>query len=304
MRIVISGASGLIGSMLVRVLRSEDDGNAHEVLRLVRREARSADEITWDPDAGRAPDPAALAGVDAVVNLSGVGIGEHRWTPDFKQQILRSRLTSTSLLAETLAGLESPPRVLLSASGIGYYGDTGDHVVDEHSPAGDDFMADVCVQWEGATAAATAAGVRTVLLRSGLVLSTKGGALGRVLPLFRAGLGGRLGSGRQYVSWIARPDHIAAIRFLLEADAVSGPVNLTSPNPITNADYTKAIGDAVHRPALFWAPPQALRIGLGGITDTVITGQRAVPARLSDAGFTFSYPEVGPALRALVEANA
>ena len=303
MRIAISGASGLIGSTLVRVLRSEDDGRAHQVLRLVRREPKDDDEIGWDPDHGRAPDLNALAGVDAVINLSGVGIGEHRWTPEFKRQILQSRVAPTGLLAETVAKLDPPPRVLLSASAVGYYGDTGDQVVDEQAAPGSDFMAGVCVQWEAAAAPATQAGVRTVLLRSGVVLSTKGGALGRILPLFRAGLGGRLGSGQQYFSWIARPDHIAALRFLLDAD-LSGPVNVTAPAPVTNAEYTKAVGEAVRRPALFWAPSAALRVGLGGLADTVITGQRVVPHRLSEAGFSFGYPEIGEALQALVAANA
>jgi uncharacterized protein len=304
MKIVIAGSSGLIGSALVRVLRSEGDGHAHQVLRLVRREAAADDEVTWDPGAGRGPDAAALEGVDAAINLAGVGIGDHRWTDDYKRQILQSRVSSTTVLAEALARLEPRPRVLLSGSAIGYYGDTGDTEVDENSPAGDDFLAEVAETWEEAAAAAADAGIRTVRLRTGIVLSTKGGALGKVLPMFRVGIGGRLGSGKQYLSWIARPDYVAAVRFLLEADGISGPVNMTAPNPVTNREYTKAVADAVHRPALFPAPTAALKLAIGGFAGSVVGGQRVIPKRLLEAGFEFAYPEIGPALRALIEANA
>jgi uncharacterized protein len=303
MKILVAGSSGLIGSALVRVLQSERDGYAHEVLRLVRREVAAEDEVFWDPDHGQGPDPKLLNGVDAAINLAGVGLGDHRWNDDYKTQILQSRLSSTGLLVKALTQLEPLPQVLLSGSAIGYYGDTGDAEVDEESPAGKDFLSDVSVQWEAAAEPAAEAGIRTVLLRTGIVLSTKGGALGKVLPLFRAGAGGRLGSGRQYLSWIARPDHIAAMRFLLEAD-VSGPVNLTAPNPVTNREYTKAIAAAVHRPALFPAPTPALKIALGEFAESVVTGQRVLPTRLLDAGFEFGYPDVGAALRALVGANA
>jgi uncharacterized protein (TIGR01777 family) len=303
MKILVAGSSGLIGSALVRVLQSERDGYAHEVLRLVRREVAAEDEVFWDPDHDQGPDPKLLNGVDAAINLAGVGLGDHRWNDDYKTQILQSRLSSTGLLVKALTQLEPLPQVLLSGSAIGYYGDTGDAEVDEESPAGKDFLSDVSVQWEAAAEPAAEAGIRTVLLRTGIVLSTKGGALGKVLPLFRAGAGGRLGSGRQYLSWIARPDHIAAMRFLLEGD-VSGPVNLTAPNPVTNREYTKAIAAAVHRPALFPAPTPALKIALGEFAESVVTGQRVLPTRLLDAGFEFGYPDVGAALRALVGANA
>jgi uncharacterized protein len=311
MKIVVAGSSGLIGSALVRVLRSEADGQAHEVLRLVRRTAMADDEVSWDPDNRRGPDVAALQGVDAAINLAGVGVGDHRWTDDYKRQILDSRVSSTELLAQALAQLEPRPRVLLSGSAVGYYGDTGDTEVDEDSPAGTDFLAEVAVAWEAAAAGAADAGIQTVHLRTGIVWSTKGGALGKVLPMFRAGAGGRLGSGKQYLSWIARPDYIAAVRYLLSADGsigsadgVSGAVNMTAPNPVTNREYTKAVAAAVHRPALFPAPAAALKIALGGFADSVVTGQRVIPKRLLDAGFEFAYPEVGPALRALIEANA
>jgi uncharacterized protein len=304
MKIVIAGSSGLIGSALVRVLRSEGDGQAHQVLRLVRREAAADDEVTWDPGAGRGPDAAALAGVDAAINLAGVGIGDHRWTDDYKRQILQSRVSSTTVLAEALTRIEPRPQVLLSGSAIGYYGDTGDTEVDENSPAGHDFLAEVAETWEAATTPAADAGIRTVRLRTGIVLSTKGGALGKVLPMFRVGVGGRLGSGKQYLSWIARPDYVAAVRFLLEADGISGPVNMTAPNPVTNREYTKAVADAVHRPALFPAPTAALKLAIGGFAGSVVGGQRVIPKRLLEAGFEFAYPEIGLALRALIEANA
>jgi uncharacterized protein len=304
MKIVVTGSSGLIGSALVRVLNSEGEGHAHEVLRLVRREASAPDEISWDPATGRGPDVERLRGVDAAINLAGAGLGDHRWSAAYKKEILDSRTSSTRLLAEALAGLERKPAVLLSGSAIGIYGETGDRFVDEDAPLATDFAATVAREWEEAAVAASDAGIRTVFLRTGIVLSTKGGALGKVLPLFKAGVGGRLGSGRQYISWIARPDHIAAMRFLLDAHEISGPVNLTAPNPVTNREYTKAIATAVHRPALFPAPSLALKAVLGEFAGNVVGGQRVLPKRLGEAGFEFGYSDIGPALRALVEANA
>jgi uncharacterized protein len=304
MKIVVTGSSGLIGSALVRVLGSEGEGHAHEVLRLVRREATAEDEISWDPAAGRGPELKRLQGVDAAINLAGAGLGDHRWSDGYKKEILDSRISSTRLLTEALASLSPKPRVLLSGSAIGFYGDTGDRFVDEDAPAAQDFAATTAREWEAAAGAASDAGIRTVFLRTGIVLSTKGGALGKVLRLFKAGVGGRLGSGHQYISWIARPDHIAAMRFLLDADDISGPVNLTAPNPVTNREYTKAIAAAVHRPALFPAPSLALKAVLGEFAGNVVGGQRVLPKRLVDAGFEFGYSEIGPALHALVEANA
>ncbi len=300
MRILVSGSSGLVGSALTRVSRGEGD----QVLRLVRRPAKTDDEVSWDPASGAAPDPAAIDGVDAVVHLAGAGVGDHRWTDAYKREIRDSRERSTGLLATALATLERPPSVFLSGSAIGYYGDAGDAELDENSPAGTDFLAGVSQEWEAASEPAAAAGIRTVRLRTGIVLSTRGGALGKVLPLFRVGLGARLGSGKQYVSWIARPDHIAALRFLLKADDVSGAVNITAPNPVTNADYTKQIAAAVHRPAFLISPAAALRVALGEFADTVVTGQRVLPARLLEAGFTFSYPKLDAALRALLDAQS
>lgn len=304
MKIIVTGSSGLIGSALVRVLSSEGEGHAHEVLRLVRREASADDEISWDPAAGRGPDLKRLQGVDAAINLAGAGLGDHRWTDAYKKEIVESRTSSTRLLTQALASLDAKPAVVLSGSAIGIYGETGDRFVDEDSPLAEDFAATTARVWEEAAEPASDAGIRTVFLRTGIVLSTKGGALGKVLPLFKAGVGGRLGSGRQYLSWIARPDHIAAIRFLLEADDISGPVNLTAPNPVTNRDYTKAVATAVHRPALFPAPSLALKAVLGEFAGNVVGGQRVVPKRLVEAGFEFGYPEIAPALRALVDAHA
>lgn len=299
MRILVSGSSGLIGSAFVRASRADGD----EVLRLVRRAPVATDEVGWDPTRGQGPEPAAIDGIEAVVHLAGAGLGDHRWTASYKRQLRTSRVDSTVLLSTAIAALPNRPRVFLSGSAVGYYGDTGDRPVDENSPPGNDFLARLCQDWEAAAAPAAAAGVRTVLLRSGIVLSTAGGALGTVLPLFRAGLGGRLGSGRQYVSWIARPDHVAALRFLLRAEQFSGPVNLTAPSPVSNAAYTKAIAAAVRRPAFFAVPAPVLRAVLGEFAGTVLTGQRVLPQRLTDAGFEFGCPEVGQAVRTVVSAR-
>lgn len=300
MRILVSGSSGLVGSALTRVSRGEGD----QVLRLVRRPAKADDEVSWDPSSDTAPDLSAIDGVDAVVHLAGAGIGDHRWTDTYKREIRDSRVRSTALLASTLSRLERPPRVFLSGSAVGYYGNARDTEVDENSPAGSDFLADVVKEWEAAATPAIDAGIRTVCLRSGIVLSTRGGALGKVLPLFRAGIGARLGSGKQYVSWIARPDHVSALRFLLNADDVSGAVNVTAPTPVTNAEYTRDIAAAVHRPAFLISPAAALRVALGEFADTVVTGQRVLPKRLLDAGFTFAYPKLDAALRALLDSQS
>jgi len=297
-KVVIAGASGLIGCALVNSLT----GDGHEVLRLVRRHARGSDEASWDPSSRRL-DGELLAGADAVVNLAGVGIGDRRWSDEHKRLVLSSRLDATTTIATALAALrgdERPP-VLLNASAVGFYGDTKEEAVDESAPQGDGFLADVVRQWEEATRPAVDAGVRVVTARSGIVLSADGGALGKVLPLFKLGLGGKLGSGRQWMSWIAMPDEIAALRFLLSNDDISGPVNLTAPEPVRNRDYTKAIARAVRRPALAVVPPVALRAALGGFADEgVLVSQRVLPSRLEDAGFTFTYADVDSALTALL----
>lgn len=298
MRIAVTGSSGLIGSRLVPALR--DDG--HDVLRLVRRTPRTLDEHRWAPE-HRQIDVEILRDVDAVINLAGVGIGDHRWTPRYKQAIVASRVDATSTISDALAKLASDdrgrPRVLLSASAVGWYGDTGDRIVDESAPPGTDFLARVCQDWEAATAPAADAGVGVTHLRTGLVLGP-GGLIGRMAPLFRLRLGGRLGSGRQYWPWIALDDEIAAIRFLLTAP-VSGPVNLTAPNPVTNAEFTRALAQVVDRPAVLPVPGFALRIALGEFAPVgVLAGQRAVPAKLLDTGFPFTYPDLEEALRAAV----
>lgn len=296
LRVAVTGSSGLIGSHLVRALR--DDG--HEVLRLVRRTPRTADEHRWDPQHRRI-DPALLADVDTVVNLAGAGIADRRWSRPRKARVLASRVDATTTVSTALASaaLAAPgrQRVLLSASAVGWYGDTGNRVVDESAPAGTDFLARVCADWEAATGPARGAGVRVVTLRTGLVLGP-GGLLGRMAPLFRLGVGGRLGSGRQYWPWIALADEVGAIRFLLTA-AVSGPVNLTAPEPVTNAEFTRALGRVVHRPAVLPVPGPALSLALGEFARIgVLAGQRAVPAKLLDAGYRFGCTDLDAALRA------
>jgi uncharacterized protein (TIGR01777 family) len=298
MKVAVTGSSGLIGPELVRSLRAE----GHEVLRLVRRTPRTADEHRWDPAHHRIP-PGLLDDVDAVVNLAGVGVGDRRWTSKHKQQVLDSRVDSTTTVSRALADAAAREpgraRVLLSASGVGWYGNTGARVVDETAPAGKDFLARVCVHWEGATAPAAAAGVRVATLRTGLVLGP-GGLLGRLLPLFRLGLGGKLGNGRQYVPWISLRDEVDAIRFLLTAP-VSGPVNLTGPAPVTNAEFTAALAAAVHRPAFLTVPAPALQLVLGEFAPVgVLAGQRAVPTVLQAAGYTHRHPDLTSALRSAI----
>ncbi len=305
MKILVSGASGLIGSALIRVLRAEGDGSAHQVLRLVRHAPTADDEVGWKPDEGTGPDIGALEGVDAVIHLAGAGLGDHRWSEEYKRTIENSRIGPTELLATSLAKLDHRPSVFLSASAIGYYGDTGDAVVDEKSLPGKDFLGQLCARWEEAAQPARDVGIRTIALRTGIVLTTKGGMLAKTLPLFRAGLGTRLGSGKQYVSWIARPDHVKAMRFLLDADDISGPVNLTAPQPVTNSQYTKSLATAVHRPSWFFgAPGPLLKAAIGGFADSIVAGQRVIPNTLLAAGFEFGYPDVDVALRELIAAAA
>jgi len=298
-KIAVTGSSGLIGSALLPALR--DDG--HTVLRLVRRPPSDADEIRWDPGT-RTLDPAALAGVDAVVNLAGVGIGDRRWTAARKQAVLASRLDATETVSAAVAAADPRPRVLLSASAIGWYGDTGDTTVDESAPAGNDFLAEVCRRWEAATQAAAGAGVRVAHLRSGLVCG-KGGLLGRLLPLARLGLASPLGSGRQWWSWISLADEVGAIRHVLGThvpagtDGIAGPVNLTGPEPVTNREFTKALGRVVHRPVVLPPVPRvALRLAIGEFADVgVVAGQRVRPRVLEESGYRFRHETVEQALR-------
>ena len=259
----------------------------------------SADETEWDPETGTI-DAAGLAGVDGVVHLSGATIGR-RWTEARKAEILDSRVTSTTLLAKTLAVLDPRPSVLVCAGGIGIYGDRGDEILTDESALGDGFLAEVGAAWENACGPARTAGIRVVNLRGGIVLSRKGGALGRMLTPFRLGVGGRIGSGKQWWSWIAIDDLLGAIRFALEGD-LEGPVNIVSPNPVTNEQFTKALGKALGRPTVFPLPAFAARAMFGEMADeALLTGQRALPARLLDAGFEFDYPELGGALGRALE---
>ena len=290
-RIAITGASGLIGSALVGHLKSE----GHTVQRLVRRATVAPDEIQWDPKTGYV-DIEALRGVDAVIHLAGVGVGDKRWTKRYKSEILNSRLLGTTAIANAVA--EVKPQVFISASAIGWYGDSGNRAVVESDSVGNDFLAAVCREWEGA--ADLAGDVRTVKLRTGLVLDPTGGALGRMLPLFRFGLGGKLGSGKQWWSWITLHDVVRAIIFTLE-HPITGPVNLTTPNPVTNQEFTAALARAMNRPALFPAPAIALKIALGGFASEVLGSKKVMPNALSDAGFVWDYPHVTNALTALID---
>ncbi|MBW4721692.1 TIGR01777 family oxidoreductase [Saccharothrix obliqua] len=292
MRVVVAGSSGFIGTALVAALR----GAEHEVVRLVRRRPAAPDERGWDPPAGRI-DAGALDGADAVVNLCGAGVGDKRWNHARKQVLLDSRTAPTEVLAAAVAEHGVP--TLVNASAIGYYGDTGDAVVDETAPSGTGFLAELCRQWEAATEAA--AEQRVVRLRTGLVISGTGGLFGRLTPLFRFFLGGRLGDGRQYMPWISLDDVIGAIVFVLEHEAISGPVNLTAPSPVTNAEFTRTLAHALHRPAPWVVPGFALRAVLGEIAgEGVLAGQRAVPKVLERHGFHFQHPALGAAVAVAV----
>ncbi|GAA1364476.1 TIGR01777 family oxidoreductase [Streptomyces beijiangensis] len=293
MRIVIAGASGLIGKALGLSLRAD----GHEVVRLVRRSPQGPDEVEWDPRREYV-DTEGLAGCGAVVNLAGAGVGDHRWTAAYKKELRDSRVLGTATLAEAVASLDVPPGVFLCGSALGFYGDTGDRAVDENAPPGDGFLASLCVEWEEAARAAEEAGVRTAFARTGLVVAREGGAWGKLFPLFRAGLGGRLGDGRQYWSFIALHDEVAALRHILDTDSLSGPVNLTGPEPVTNREVTAAMGRALHRPTLAAAPAFALRIALGEFAGDVLGSQRVLPTRLLESGFSFAFPSVDEAIGA------
>lgn len=290
-RIAITGASGLIGTALVGHLKSE----GHTVQRFVRRPVVAPDEIQWDPKTGYV-DIEALRGVDAVIHLAGVGVGDKRWSKKYKAEILNSRLLGTTAIARAVS--EVKPQVFISASAIGWYGESGNRAVVESDRVGDDFLAAVCREWE--VAADLAQGVRTVKIRTGLVLDPTGGALGKMLPLFRLGLGGKLGNGKQWWSWITLHDVIRAISFLLESK-IEGPVNLTSPNPVTNQEFTSALARAMHRPALFPAPAIGLKIALGGFSSEILGSKKVMPQELTNAGFTWDYPHITNALTALIE---
>ena len=293
MKVAITGAHGLIGAALADRLRS----SGHDVVGVVRGQPGSG-EVRWDPTTGEI-DAAGLEGIDAAVHLAGAGIGDKRWSTAYKGRVLDSRVQGTELLASTLAALRQPPRVLLSGSAVGFYGNRGDEVLTEESGPGRGFLADLCVRWEASTAAAEQAGIRVLHLRSGIVLARKGGALGKQLPLFRFGLGGRLGPGRQYTSWISLDDEVGAIDFALTADGLRGAANLTAPSPVTNAEFTATLGAALHRPAVLRVPAAALRLALGRemADEMLLAGQRVVPSALEASGFRFEHPDLAGALR-------
>jgi len=298
--VAISGASGLIGPATAATLQR----HGHTIKRLVRRAAREAAEIEWNPSAGTI-DAGALHGVDVVINLSGETLAQ-RWTASAKRRILESRTKPTLLLARTLASLSPRPSAFLSASAVGIYGSRGDAMLDEASPPGDDFLADVCKQWEAATEPASAAGIRVVHLRTAVVMSREGGMLAKLLPLFRAGIGGRIGDGRNWLSWIARSDCAEAIAFLAGTPEASGPVNLVAPNPVTNAEFTRVLAHVLGRPGFVTVPRLAMKLAFGEMArDTILASQRVAPRRLLEWGFEFACPTLESALRqALADRSA
>lgn len=296
MDVLVSGSSGLIGSALVPALGNE----GHRVLRLTRSGEDSEDAIQWDPSAGTI-DAAGLEGVDAVVHLAGESIAEGRWTPAKKTRIRDSRIDGTRLLAGALVDLPRPPEVMVSASASGHYGDRGNELLSEESAPGDNFLAGVCQEWEAAANPAREAGVRVVHPRFGVVLSTEGGALATTLPIFKLGGGGRIGSGRQYLSWISIDDVVGAILHALTTNFLEGPVNVTVPDPPTNAEYTKTLGQVLNRPTIFPLPALAARLALGEVADELLlASQRIEPARLKETGYSYRYPELEGALRHLL----
>lgn len=289
-RIAITGASGMIGSALLGHLKSE----GHTVQRLVRRPVVSPDEVFWNPKTGEV-DLAPLEGVDAVIHLAGANVGDKRWSKKYRAEILNSRLLGTNTIATAVGKLK--PQVFISSSAIGWYGETGNRSVTEDDRPGDDFLAAVCKEWE--SAADTASGSRVVKIRTGLVLEPTSGALGKMLPLFKLGVGGKLGNGKQWWSWITLHDQIKAICYLLEKD-LEGPINLVSPNPATNQEFTAALARALRRPALIPVPGFALKIALGGFSSEILGSKRVLPKKLTDSGFEFDYPHLAPALAALI----
>ena len=290
-KIAVTGASGLIGSALVAQLKSD----GHQVQKIVRRPARTSDEVSWNPIKGEI-DLQSLEGVDAIFHLAGAGVGDKRWTSSYRSEILNSRLLGTTTIATACEQLQ--PDVFISASAIGYYGETGDRSVTETDRGGSDFLSVVCREWEAV--ANLAPSIRTIKLRTGLVLDPTGGALGRMIPLFKFGLGGKLGSGKQWWSWITLHDQIRAMIFLMNSK-IEGAVNLTSPNPVTNQEFTAALAMALKRPAIFPAPAFALRAVLGGFSTEVLGSKKVTPKVLVDNKFEFDYPHVSSALTTLVE---
>ena len=298
-RVLISGASGLIGSALVRAFAA----NRISVVRLMRKpRADGLNDICWSPSSSPAiADPASLEGFDTVIHLSGANVAGHRWTAAYKKEIVESRVQTTQALSQLLAGLKHPPQTFLCASAVGIYGNRGDEILTEASSPGPGFLAETCALWEAAAQPAKAAGIRVVHLRFGVVLSSEGGALGKMLPLFRLGLGGRLGSSRQWMSWMSLPDMVSAVSFIIAAPQLTGPVNMVAPNPVTNAEFTRTLARAFHRPAVFPAPAFALRAALGEFADEgLLASARMIPAQLTQAGFDFKHPQLSAALESLL----
>ncbi|BDE14697.1 MULTISPECIES: TIGR01777 family oxidoreductase [Mycobacterium] len=288
--VAIAGSSGLIGSALTAALRAAD----HQVLRIVRRAPANSEELHWNPDSGEF-DPDALAGVDVVVNLCGINIGSRRWSGAFKQSLRDSRITPTEVLSAAVA--DAGVGTLINASAVGYYGNTRDRVVDENDSAGRGFLAQLCVDWEAATLPAQYDGTRVVLARTGVVLAPTGGALRMMRPVFSVGLGARLGNGRQYMSWISLEDEVRALLFAISHPTLSGPVNMTGPAPVTNAEFTTAFGRAINRPTPLALPGFAVRAALGEFADEgLLSGQRVIPTALEQAGFQFHHNTIGEAL--------
>ena len=299
-KILLSGASGMLGS----VLRDALTARSQPIIQLVRRPPSSLDQIQWNPAATPAiPNPEALknisANITAAIHLSGSNVAAHRWTAAYKREIAQSRIQSTHALASALAQLRNPPQTLLVASATGIYGNREDQLLDDTSAPGSGFLADVCRQWEAAAQPAVQAGIRVVHLRFGVVIGRGPGALAKMLPIFRLGLGGPLGSGQQWMSWISLEDAVSAILFLLDTPSVAGPVNLTTPNPVTNAQFTRALARAIHRPAIFRAPTFALRLALGEMADeALLASARVYPSKLTSARFRFAHPTIAPAIHA------
>ena len=296
MKILVAGASGLIGGALVSRLTQE----RHEVARLVRRPPASADEIQWDPATG-AIDEARLAGTEAVIHLGGVSIAGKRWNDAYKREIRDSRVNSARLLSEALARMPQRPEVFLCASALGYYGERGDEVLTENSPKGDGFLPDITAEWEAATATASDAGIRVCNMRIGVVLSKTGELPRSMLLPFKLGLGGKLGSGRQYMSWIHLDDTTRAFAHALNAPSLHGPVNVSAPNPVTNAEFTRALASVLSRPAFFTVPAFALRIAMGELAKFALASSRMYPHRLTESGFKFEWDDVESALRDLLD---
>jgi len=295
MKILLSGASGLVGSALMPKLEAA----GHSCVQLVRRDPTDSNEIQWDPSAGTL-SPAAFDGVDAVINLSGAGIAEGRWTEARKKILVDSRVDCTALLAKTMAGLETKPSHFVSASAIGYYGNRGDESLTEVSSPGEGFMSNICVQWENAAEAAREAGIRTSHIRIGIVLTPDGGALEKMLPPFKMGMGGRVGTGKQMMSWIGMHDILRAIEFVTTHPSVEGAINLTTPHPVANAEFTKTLGEAINRPTAIPAPAFIIKKMFGEMGEALLLGgAKVLPAKLEALGFTFDHPGLPEALAAL-----